>query len=190
MIPILFTIDTISEDTERDIITEIYDNSINEMYAIALRILKNKDDADDAVYDAIFGLIRDVDKVKQVRPGERPYLAITYARYASFNYLRKRNRNAVVPIDNDDWEEGYAVSDIPDESADVAELIIKNEQAARIAKAIKALPPSQRDYVVLKYYYDYKVADISAITGMPKKRISIYLNRAKKKLAEALRDEQ
>ena len=63
--------------------------------------------------------------------------------------------------------------------------------ALDVRKALSALPRSQREATVLRYYLDLNIAEIATVLGIGEGTVKSTLFRARRKLAHALRlDEQ
>ena len=58
-----------------------------------------------------------------------------------------------------------------------------------LAEAMKSLSPTQRAIVVLYYYEDRPTAEIVEILGMSQSTVRVHLSRARRHLAELLREE-
>ena len=72
-----------------------------------------------------------------------------------------------------------------DEEAAETEL----EQAVErieIRKALDSLEAEERDLVILRYYQELKIRDISAVTGIPPSTVRYRLKQAERKLKETL----
>lgn len=63
------------------------------------------------------------------------------------------------------------------------------ETADYIQHALKQLPDIQKDAVILHYYYDYKIREIAAITGVSSATVKSRLNQGIKKLKQFIRKE-
>lgn len=62
------------------------------------------------------------------------------------------------------------------------------ETSARVRSAVQALPPRDREVVVLRYFESMTPAEIGTATGQSKNAVEVRLHRARARLAEALRD--
>lgn len=65
----------------------------------------------------------------------------------------------------------------------------KFDDAHDVAMAIRQLSDIERTLVLLFYYEDKSLKDISKITDMPQGTVKSYLHRAKKKMAEFLNND-
>jgi RNA polymerase sigma-70 factor (ECF subfamily) len=62
------------------------------------------------------------------------------------------------------------------------QLMEQNETRQVILKAIQSLPPEQRAVVVMKYFFDMRMSDMSVKTGRPLSTIKWWLRDARKRL--------
>ena len=75
------------------------------------------------------------------------------------------------------------------EEADVEAGERELEQAAErieIRRALDRLEAEERDLVILRYYQELKIRDISAVTGIPASTVRYRLRQAERKLKETL----
>lgn len=75
--------------------TTIYEKHKNTMYAVALKILKNPQDAEDAVHNAIIPIMRNLDTIKDVDSKDCMYYVTMAVRNISFNMIRDRHIQTV-----------------------------------------------------------------------------------------------
>jgi DNA-directed RNA polymerase specialized sigma24 family protein len=55
-----------------------------------------------------------------------------------------------------------------------------------ILKAIQSLPPGQRAVIVMKYFFDMRMMDMSTKTGRPLSTIKWWLRDARKRLRDLM----
>ena len=92
----------VDTDEQKSFVENVYLKYEQDMYKVALGILHNKQDAEDAVHDAFIQIVRNVDKIIQVdRPKLRGFLVIII-RNCSINIYRKRKKDAHFDIDDED----------------------------------------------------------------------------------------
>ena len=71
--------------------TAIYEKHKNTMYAVALKILKNPQDAEDAVHNTIPPIMRNLDAIKDVDSKDCIYYVTMAVKHMSFNMIRDRH---------------------------------------------------------------------------------------------------
>lgn len=74
--------------------TAIYEKHKNTMYAVALKILKNPQDAEDAVHNTIPPIMRNLDAIKDVDSKDCIYYVTMAVKHMSFNMIRDRHTEA------------------------------------------------------------------------------------------------
>ena len=77
-----------------------------------------------------------------------------------------------------------------DRSVDVETLVLPGEpvEAAddTVIRAVMALPPRSREVVLLRYYQEMQLEEISRVLGIPQGTVTSRLNRARSKLRRQL----
>lgn len=73
-----------------------------------------------------------------------------------------------------------------EDKSNVIDIISKKEEAIKIKEAVENLPKLQREAILLKYYNDLKIKDISAITGDNENTIKSRLYNGIKNLKKLL----
>lgn len=118
--------------------------------------------------------------------GKFQELCVPYDFYMAFRKLELDNRR----LENWDWRH-REFSEIYDETLnrralslpkDVDELIIEEEQAELLYKAIAALPEIQRRRFLLYYEYEYNYYEIAAMEHCTASSVGQSITRAKEKV--------
>lgn len=131
-------------------------------------ILRDRGLAEDIAQDAFMQLYTHWRRVSRY---ERPEAWVR--RVAIRMAVRRQKRDRMRPV-----VEHAAGAGSPHEDPEVD-----------LAGAMKALSPTQRAVVVLYYYEDRPTADIVEILGMSQSTVRVHLSRARRHLAELLREE-
>ena len=175
----------LSED-DRDFVSVIFEEYGKQMYSIALDILKNEHDADDALQETMYKIIKYVDKFadddkskirNKIMIGLRASIRNTSFR----NYRKKQNKNKY-ESDEDEVE-----IDIEDEFAIVDDIVIKGEDCRKIKDALLVLSSDLQDTVNLVYYCDFSCVEAAKFLGVTDNAVRNRLYQARKKLKEVLR---
>ena len=175
----------LSED-DRDFVSVIFEEYGKQMYSIALDILKNEHDADDALQETMYKIIKYVDKFadddkskirNKIMIGLRASIRNTSFR----NYRKKQNKNKY------ETDEEEVEIDIEDESAIVDDIVIKGEDCRKIKDALLGLASDLQDTVNLVYYCDFSCVEAAKFLGISDNAVRNRLYQARKKLKEVLR---
>ena len=175
----------LSED-DRDFVSGIFEEYGKQMYSIALDILKNEHDADDALQETMYKIIKYVDKFadddkskirNKIMIGLRASIRNTSFRH----YRKKQNKNKY------ETDEEKVEIDIEDESAIVDDMVIKGEDCRKIKDALLVLSSDLQDTVNLVYYCDFSCVEAAKFLGVTDNAVRNRLYHARKKLKEVLR---
>ncbi len=142
------------------------------MYGIALAILKNSPDAEDAVMDASLSIVRKISLFFPLKKDERESLIVIIVRNAAINRYRKNNKDTTVLLDE-------SHENVPDNEPTPEELFIADESYESLLEDIMSLKPLYRDIIVMKFLYEYDNETISGILGISESTVRVRLCRAK-----------
>ena len=155
----------------KDWLSEQIIKNRDSMYRFALSIMKNHDDACDAVSEAILHAYVNIGSLCFGEKFRSWVMTILYN--VCMNMLRSR-----VPYSDFDAEEKMY---IPSSEADIT---VKST----LWDAVCALPSNYRSIVVLFYYDNLRIKEISNITGLSLDNVKKRLSRAREMLRKSLRD--
>ncbi|MDR1734957.1 MAG: sigma-70 family RNA polymerase sigma factor [Oscillospiraceae bacterium] len=164
----------------KDEFNELYLRTRDKAWVIALSIAKNEEDALDILQDAYLSAWR---HMKNLRDPEKfgPWLNSIVANTAK-NYLKARNAHAFVPTEEDAdlpaWQPETDPAFLPDAALDTA------ETRHLLQGVIDNLPEEQRLVVLLHYYNDMTLEEISVSTGVPLNTIKGRLRYGRRKVTD------
>ena len=153
----------------------LLDANKGKIYAAAYALLKNREDAEDAMQQALIAVWQNIGKLAAPEAFETWLYRVTYTR--SLNILKSRKNNEMV-IEND-------IGDMPQAALLESELMLPHEYAERndlrerLFLIIDSLSPVQRETVVLYYFHDKSVGEISEIMDCSENTVKsrLYLAR-------------
>ena len=155
----------------REAFAALVHGSIDRLYAIAYRILRDADQADDAVQQA---LIEAWDDLPGLRHPDR-FDAWSYRLVVRASYREARRRGPTGQVRD---IERLEPADAGSEGADPMIRIVSRDEMER---AFRALTPEHRAVLVLRFYVGLPVSDIAETLRIP-------LGTAASRLHYALRD--
>lgn len=147
-------------------------------YALARWLLHDRDEAEDAVQDAMLKAFKYLDSCRDETA--RPWL-LRIVRNACFDTLRAK---AHADLDLDE-----AAIDACEEDAftappaDPERLLMRKDEQTLLDGLIAALPPEFREVIVLKEMEDLSYKDIAEVAGIPVGTVMSRLSRARAALA-------
>ena len=142
-----------------------------QMYFVALNILHNHHDAEDAVQSALFRISRQIKRLPQNEPSLRAYV-LTAAKHAALNLLPKQLKDA-------DLDNAIAIS-----SEDVFDAIAASQEYDRLLATIKSLPAIYREVLMLRYVRQLDTKQIAKLLGHPRGTVQKQITRAKALLVQ------
>lgn len=160
------------------------------VYFMMLKMVSNKDDADDLTIEA-FG--RAFKRLAQYTP---TYAFSTWlfkiASNNAIDFLRNKKKNAAFSLDTTiENDEGQAMSqNIKSTGLDPEEHFIKKEKLKLLAEVVEKLKPRYKDLVKLRYYEELSVEEISIQLNLPIGTVKAQLFRARDLLYQILKGNQ
>lgn len=155
----------------------LYDRFGRVAYGLALRILRDRTLAEDAVQDAFLGAWRTAASFDPAR-GKASTWLLTLVHRRAVDLVRREDRRRGEPLDSAPAASG----DATDETAEV------REQRRRVQAALAQLPEQERRALELAYYGGLTQSELSEQLGVPlgtvKSRMFSALARLRELLAE------
>lgn len=142
------------------------------LFALAVRLAPDAGDAEELVFRA---LARAVEHIAQFRDGTNLH---AWLRAILLNERRRDLRRAA-PLADPDLE-------LPDPAPSPADRAAARSDAEALAAALARLPTAFRDVVVLHYYEDLPLAEISVLLAIPLGTVKWRLHQSRELLRAAL----
>lgn len=166
---------------ERDpaALRELYDRHAGLIYAIALKMLKSRDEADDLVTDLFWELWNKSARYDVTRAAPVTYM-VTLARSRCIDRLRRSNRHKASSLDSQaERQETDAPS--PLEGA------LLDENRGLVRQAMSRLDANQRQALESAYFEGLTHSEIAEKLGKPLGTVKTYIRQGLIRLREALR---
>jgi RNA polymerase sigma-70 factor (ECF subfamily) len=152
--------------------------------AIAMKVLRNRDDAEDAVQDAMLKVWRNLDRFE----GRASFTTWLHriVMNASLDILRKRSgraEGAVVDERGDDYQPKLepAHGQTPESEMGIAEMQVL------VRAAVARLAPVQKQAIILREFEDCAYDEIAEAAACPIGTVMSRLHHARQRVAEDLR---
>jgi RNA polymerase sigma-70 factor (ECF subfamily) len=151
------------------------------LYRLALSMLDDPAEADEATQDAFITAIRRLSSYR----GEASFATWLYA--ITLNVCRgrlrqRRARERLAQI----WQAlRFADKSVEPHTEQIA---IARETDRAVWQALQRLNDKQREVVILRYYHDLKLDDIAHLTGVSERTARTWLQQAHEQLREWLKD--
>lgn len=157
-------------------------------YRVALAQLGDRDDALDAVQDAMFKLVRKYAARPQAQWAPL-FWTILRSRITDQQRRRSfRNRFRAFIGGGDDEEQGDPLDAIAGGAPEPSVLLEQRGALAAVERAMRALPPRQQQAFLLRVYEGLDGADTARAMGCSEGSVKTHLSRAMSALREVLEE--
>ena len=150
------------------------------LYSMTVRVVRDRDVAEDAVQEAFFSAYRNLDRFSG--PSFRAWLT-RIAVNAAHDILRKRKRRPADPYpewEDDSWQPPAPASQNP-EAVSLARF-----QRAAITRCLETITVDQRTAIVLYDVQGYDYGEIAALTGVSTGTVKSRIHRGRLALRDCL----
>ena len=164
---------------------QLYDRLSGPLYSLAVRILGDAAEAQDALQDVFLQIWRRAAKYDSEQSSVFSW-AMLMTRSRVIDRLRARGRRSrVVVSSTDDVNDTHAAAD-----ASVAETVTdtvdRNDEAVRVRSIVNKLPPEQRQAIELAFFSDLTHHEIAKQLNQPLGTIKARIRRGLLKLRERI----
>ncbi len=142
-------------------------------FAIAMRILENQQDAEEAVQDSFVQAFRKIGSFR----GESRFSTWLCRIVVNHSLTRARKRKRVAPFEGIELAEEHF-----EEIESCYRQLTAQDQTKYIDQALQRLAPDDRIVLTLYYLEEQPLSEIALITGISKENIKMRLHRARRKM--------
>ena len=161
--------------------TVLVDRYKDLVFTLALRMLKNREEAEEVAQDTFIKTYKALDKFK----GDSKFSTWIYrVAYNSCLDRIKKNKKHLNDVEINEFTEHQVVT--IDSALDKMET---NERKEAIQRCIDTLPSQESFLLTLYYFDDLSLDEISKIVGITANSIKVKLFRCRKKLATILKSQ-
>ncbi len=158
----------------KESLEELLEKHLQTIFASCYRVCLDESDANDITQNVLIKIIKNLHKFSFKSSFKTWYYRISYNE--SITYLKKNKWFTNI----EEIEQNLVFEE--DKSADIDKEIQKN----KITKEINKLPLIERNIILLFYYDELKIKEISRIIWLNENTIKTKLHRTKKKLKSNL----
>lgn len=175
LLPFAFLL--IENEDDRTFLENVYTRYHRLMYAQALQILKRSEAAEDAVSDSMLALTKKVDLLRTFECNKlRSYVVIT-VKHTAINQLNRGKREKI--------DGGVTIEELAGGERTDSRLL-SQAGVEDVKNAIRALPPREKDVMLMKYFREMTDEEIARETGLRAVSVRVHVSRARKHLAQLL----
>jgi RNA polymerase sigma-70 factor, ECF subfamily len=167
-------------------VAALYDRYAGMLFALALRVLRDRTEAEDVLHDA-FVLVGERAHHYVSERGTVVAWLVTLVRNLSIDHRRRRDRRSAIARDILVHEAETSAAELPrDPEAQVGDAA----EAARVRRALATLPPTHRTTLELSFFSGLSYPEIAARENLPLGTIKSRAARALAALRDALTEVQ
>src|SRR5262245_23176970 len=155
---------------------DLYDRHSGLVFATCLRMLRDRNDAEDLLIDVFHEVWQKSSRYDASRGSPVTYL-MTLTRSRAIDRQRARSRIRTSDIDN---------TDVPSEAAPDAP-VLADESRVAVVQALQSLEPAQRQAIECAYYDGLSHSEIAEKLNRPLGTIKTYIRQGLIHLRESLR---
>ena len=165
--------------------TFLLDHYWNEVYSFMLKRTENETDAEDITIETF---AKAFDKIANYNAAfQFNTWLIAIAKNVHIDMLRKKKSSLFIDITD---EEDYQAYNVADTTLSAEDQLIKEQNLSRLLQYIKELKPHYQEVIQLRYFQELSYQEIADQLAEPLNNVKIKLLRAKKLLAEIIRDKR
>lgn len=166
-------------DRDPKALRELYDRHAGLVYAIALKMLRSRDEADDLVTELFWELWNKASRYDPVRAAPVTYI-VTLARSRCIDRLRRSGRHKSASLD------ASAQQKESDEPTPLEEAL-SDENRELVRDALSRLDDNQRTALESAYYEGLTHSEIAEKLGKPLGTVKTYIRQGLIRLRETMR---
>jgi RNA polymerase sigma-70 factor (ECF subfamily) len=164
---------------EEDALAALYDRLGGLAYSLALRVLRDRALAEDAVQEAFLAVWRSAARFVPERGRAQSWI-LTLVHRRAVDLLRREAVRPTVPLDDAERPGG--------ETADEATWL--RYERERVQEALRTLPDQQRELIELAYYGGFTQSQLADRVGVPLGTVKSRMFTGLSRLGELLRDDE
>ena len=139
---------SIGMESEKSKFVQLYEAYQGLMFHTAFRLLRQPEDAEDAVHEAFLYLAKNISKISEPVSQKTKAYVVLIVESRAIDQLRRRQRRPTVPLE--DWQ---GIETPPQGGDSLAECMLR-------------LPAAERQVLWLKYYHGYELREIGPMLGL------------------------
>ena len=163
-----------TSNKKKQLFTQIYNNNAQSILRLCFMYLKNNELAQDATQETFLKAYKRLSSFKSLSKVNTWLTSI--AINTCKNYIRNNKHNILdIPIDEVKLETTQVIND--------------TDTKISVKQAISALPLELKEVILLRYYRDLSIKDISSIISAPETTVNYRLLKAKSLLKDTLKED-
>lgn len=162
---------------DRASLRTLYESERARLFAIALRLVRDRAAAADVLHDAFVEITERARRYDPALGAGRAWIT-AILRYRALDHLRRRGREQL--------SEEPASSELADEVPGIVELLTARESSRRLGECLRALEPKNRETILLAFMSGRSHPQIAAELDLPLGTVKSWIRRGLLALRECL----
>jgi RNA polymerase sigma factor (sigma-70 family) len=161
---------------------ELYDSTSSKLYAVAMRVVSNKEYAEDVLQDAYLNIWRIAADYRASLSPPMAWMGVV-VRSRALDFLRKRKaERALGGVDIDDqFGEG-----IDSQEPSPLDTSIASEQAWALHECLRKIEAKPREVLTLAYFRDLSHGELAAQLSLPLGTVKTWIRRSLEQLRSCM----
>jgi RNA polymerase sigma-70 factor (ECF subfamily) len=164
---------------DQDALARLYDETSSLINGLLLRILRDSEDAEEALLDVYMKAWRHAPAYSPDRSGVQPWL-VMMARGIAIDRIRHRRSQPQPAGYFEEAEDSVSPDSSPEEQT------LNAERRSRIERVLQGLMPEQREVLLMAFFAGYTHRELSGLLGQPLGTVKTRIRSALLKLRELM----
>jgi RNA polymerase sigma-70 factor (ECF subfamily) len=169
---------------DKEALSKLYEKYARIVYSLALKVLRDKELAEEVTQETFFSLWRKADSYQSSKGKVSSWL-LSIVHNRAIDEVRRRTRSKEVQADH---RPGYVIPALDHE--ELLQHVAKEEDANSVRKALQNLPPDQLHVLLQSYFNGLTQAEIADRLGIPLGTVKTRMRLGLQKLKAALLDQK
>lgn len=169
-----------SDEKDRSKYEQLYVRYRHALYRITKSIVKEEHLAQDALQECFIKVFLNMKRIDEIESEKTRAFLVAIAKNAAIDIYRREKKIKDV-TDPEETSLYYVESDF-----DIEEVFANTELSKALVEYISQLSETERNVILLKYFYSYSDREIAELMDITSGNVRIKLMRAKQKLAKLI----
>ncbi|MDD7403802.1 MAG: sigma-70 family RNA polymerase sigma factor [Butyribacter sp.] len=165
------------EEAARKKLEEVYRVHGNMMMQVAMSVLHQQQDAEDAIQNSILSLSRHMDRIGSAED------------YRTVSYVRTVVRNAAIDIYRKKGRRDFSYEELteePEDSFNLEKVVCDSDEVRHIVTIISQMEEEYREVLSLFYLNEMKPREIADVLNRPYNTVRSQISRGRKRLLKMI----
>lgn len=159
---------------------DIYNTYRKQMYLVAMQVLHDHGEAEDAVQNALMGIAKQIKAVPSGNPKVVRAYVLTAARNAALNLLPQKRK----------WSEIISIEEVKATGkGDLFQQVALSQDYDLLLRAVRQIPEPYQDVLMLYFVQELSEKEVAAVLGRKQSTVHQQITRGKKLLVALCRKE-